>query len=248
MCSSATLELIREVVDDKINKDEAFTAFDISCDVKQLAQQRDLPSERHQDMKDEIHNSISQFVSQGLYCRQLCDVGAPTKAFVYYPANGYDPANYTPRPRNDGKKVKASAQLTTPTVTAPAATVTAPAPATTAATVPWWLADTDDEDDDGDEKAVDRTPDARGTLCIPNHITRAAGLKAKDLAYASKAPAQLVLSKTVAPGLTKLTSYTVDLYENIRITQSTLQACGLAGPKYDFVREGDKIYVTDSQD
>lgn len=242
MCSSATLDLIREVVDDKINKEEAFTAFDISCDVKELAKQRDLPTERHQDMKDEIHNSISQFVSQDLYCRTLCDVGAPTKAFVYYPANGYDPANYTPRPRNDGKQASVKQQA------AVAVTSTTPpvAPVAQNQSSGWWNAPSDD--DDGDEKATDRTPDARGTVCIPNHITRAAGLKAKDLAYASKAPAQLVLSKTVAPGLTKLTSYTVDLYENIRITQSTLQACGLAGPKYDFVREGDKIYVTDSQD
>lgn len=241
MCSSATLDLIREVVDGKINKEEAFTAFDISCDVKELAKQRDLPTERHQDMKDEIHNSISQFVSQDLYCRALCDVGAPSKAFVYYPSNGYDPANYTPRPRNDGKQASVKQQFQAAVATAVASTIPTPVDVLAAQNAP-------SDDDDGDETATDRTPDARGTVCIPNHITRAAGLKAKDLAYASKAPAQLVLSKTVAPGLTKLTSYTVDLYENIRVTQSTLQACGLSGPKYNFVREGDKIYVTDSQD
>lgn len=231
MCSTATSDLIREVLTEKVNRDEAFTAFDISCDVKELAKQRNLPSERHRDMRGEIHNQVEQYVQQGVYDRVLRDVGAPSQAFVYYPTNGYDPSSYTPRQRSDGKPA--------PSVISYAPTAVAVAPAATAVA--------DDDEDDGDGLVRGRTGDARGTVAVPSHIMRAAGFKFKDVAYVSATtqngdPA-LVLAKQLVAGHSKLTCYTVDHGDNVRITEATLKTAGLDAGSYDFEREGDKVYV-----
>jgi bifunctional DNA-binding transcriptional regulator/antitoxin component of YhaV-PrlF toxin-antitoxin module len=89
-----------------------------------------------------------------VYRRELIDVGAPTKAFVYYP-DGADPANYTPLSRG-GKSVSVIPQ------------VALPAPAVD-----------DDDDAEGDGRRVD----ARGSLTVPSHLIIARGLNSGDRVF-----------------------------------------------------------------
>ena len=106
MCMQSSIDLIEEIVDYKTDADESFTAFDVSLEVKKLAKSRNLPEERHRDIKGAIHQAMDKYVSGGLYEQTLHDVGAPTKAFLYHPPN-FDPNNYTPctrsNPSNDNK-------------------------------------------------------------------------------------------------------------------------------------------------
>lgn len=236
MCNQASLDLIDEVVDQKVNQNEMFTAFDVSLAVKELAQQRGVTPERHRHMKGAIHQAMDQYTSSGLYARQLHDVGAPTQAFLYLPA-GADPNNYVPQQRKDAPQ-----PATTP---APAPTATsAPAPATTTPPVGLSAIDTDDGDQ---TDTVGRKPDQRGTLTVPNYLLRAAGFQPKDVAYVTSRDdgGEQVLVLTKRATTSPITTYTVDYATNVRVTNTVLGSAGIGGTNvtYDFDGAGDEVVV-----
>lgn len=239
MCNSQSADLIREVVTQKVNANVMFTAWDITLDVQNLARQKNIPTERHRDLKGTIHQEVDQYVGQGVYQRTLRDVGAPVQAFVYHP-NGTNASSYVPHQRHDSPK--ASIVVTaTPIV----------------ATVPSISAVDDDDDDNKDN--IGRKTDARGTVSIPNYLVCQAGFNTGDVAYVVMQQSTqkstgfpctvLAVSKQAKAGSPVLTKYTVDNYNNIRITHAqlfagalTLQAPGV--DTYDFEISGDTIIVS----
>jgi len=226
MCDSSTQSAIDSIVANKISGNQMFTAFDVSLEVQKELKSNgsfDPDLHRHRYIKNDVHAAIDR-LSSGVYSRQLRDVGAPTDAFVYYP-NGTDPANYVPMTRNDA-----------PAAAADPYTISIPATAT-APTVPTST----DGSSDG------RTPDARGTVCVPNYLLRNAGFNPGDKAYICLGKDDLgndaiVVTKQILPS-GAATCYTVDSYCNVRITKSVLDMCGFSSQKYAFDGNSSQVFV-----
>lgn len=242
MCSPQHCDLIQEVADEFVGDDKAFTAFEVSLEVQKRADAQGLPRERHRNMRGEIHKTLQQFVDSGVYEQSLVDVGAPSRAFLYYPPN-YDPSSYVPLDRQD-KQSQQAAQTVTSSVasTPPRADYVSGSGLSSVSNV-------SDDDDEGDEQdTTGKKGDARGTVAVSAQVLRAAGFQKDDIAYACpnvrNGENVLVLAKQVPAGLSKQTSYTVDHGNNIRVTAYTLEKAGLDGSKgYDFERDGDQVIV-----
>jgi hypothetical protein len=241
MCEPSTLDLIREVVTEATDKDQMFTAFDISLQVKELAEERGELVERHRHMKGAIHQEIAQYLDSDLYERQLMDVGAPTKAFVYFP-EGQDPSGYRPKKRRDSQAAPVASPLPSvapsPVGGAPS-TQAAPQAAPVASSAP-----SDDDDDEGDEKDTNRSPDARGTVAVPSYLLRAAGMVAGDTVHVGKSDHngdECLIVSSDDDG-SALVSYTVDKYNNVRITKPRLDSIGSDGT-YDFLLQSDRVII-----
>jgi len=224
MCSTDTANLIEDVVQQKVDNDEMFTAFDISLDVKEKAKAEGLPVERHRHMRRQIHNAVAPFVNNCLYESTTWNVGAATPAILYYPSGG-DPNQYVPRSRNDknltpGKVVRDGLF--------------------------------DDNDADDADSGVDlkgKVGDARGTLGVPNKYIRNAGFQHGQKIYVRSGNLNgeqaLILS---TDDTSALTSYTVDHNDNIRVTRHILNKGGIAcGSGYKFDCWGNEVFILSTQ-
>lgn len=239
MCDLSTQSVIDSIVDSKVQGGELFTAFDVSLEV-----QRDLKASgsfhsdnhRHRNIKNDVHKSIDRYLNTAQYERQLRDVGASTDAFVYYP-QGCDPSSYVPLTRNDSP-------VSTPVVNSPyVINIPASVPQTVVAPVV-----TSSNDGGTDDAGDGRKPDARGTVCVPNYLLRNAGFSSGDTAsvYSGKDDLGndcLVISKQVPAGVNPLTSYTVDSYCNVRITNSVFVNTGNVSTSYDFDGNSTSVFV-----
>lgn len=78
MCSSQTANLIVEVLSEKMNNNEIFTAFDVTKEVRSRTSETVL----HRD----VRRILSNYLSIG-YNKELCvlNVSGNPQAFVYYP-------------------------------------------------------------------------------------------------------------------------------------------------------------------
>lgn len=227
MCDQTTQNLIAEVVEQFTDEDRLFTALDISKEVQERLKadgQFDFQSHRHKAIKNDIHRQLRTYVDNGLYHQELQDVGAPTKAFVYYPDGG-DPNSYVSIARKDSQVTPSSATVDS--------TVGTPV-----------VNQSTSDDDEGDEKDSGRTPDARGTLCVPAILLRASGFAFRDVAYLSRNgnDSVLILSKQVPAGATSLSHYTVDHSNNVRVTKANLDHID-QGNGFDFECVNDRILI-----
>ena len=91
----SVLDKIDDVVEEWIAADKMFSAFEVSLEVRKRGIQ-----ERHRNMKESVHASISEH-GDGKYTRTLMDVGAPVHAWVYHALTA-NPYTYQGLPRNDG--------------------------------------------------------------------------------------------------------------------------------------------------
>jgi hypothetical protein len=239
MCEPATQDTIREVVTEYVDGDRMFTVFDISLEVKNRARAKNDQVERHRHMKNTIHMEIDQYLQNGLYERQLLDVGAPSKAFVYYP-EGKDPSTYEPKKRHDAPQAAAP----TPGTVSPAPPVASPLPQS--ASTGTSTLDDDEDEDEGDEKDSGHKADARGTLAVPCYLVRAAKFDPQEKAYIyaeDRNGDKVVVVSKQKPGVSPVTNYTVDKYHNVRITKGQLVAGGVGVGTYDFELDGGDILV-----
>lgn len=222
---------IENVVTEKVNSGEMFTAYDVSKEVQQLLKDNGHPFERHNQLKDRVHEEMQTYLQDDKYRRNLQDVGAPSQAFVYYPVGG-DPAMYL------------STAPSKPTPSSPTSTST---PTTKK-----------QADDVGDTKDHGRKTDSRGTLTVPVQIVAAAGFNNLETAYATptthNGKLALALSKSpirddYASLIDHVTTYTVDSHGNIRITGFTLTRAGIGvpGAEYSFDAKNGVAYVTLSE-
>jgi hypothetical protein len=213
MCDSATLSLIDQEVDRKVQSGVQFTAFDVTLAVQETlkAQNKfDQNAHRHRHLKNDVHRAIDGVVTSGQYNRSLQDVGAPSQAYVYYPV-GTDPSTYTPIKRKD-----------TPVVSADPYAINVPAPSSSVAVAPAATA----VDDDGDGSDVGRKVDARGSLLVPAFLLRQLGFVEGDQAYVSHhhvigGDDFLAVSAQKSPG-NDVATYTVDYHGCVRLTQAVL--------------------------
>jgi len=241
MCSTAVSGLIFDIVTERVNGGEMFTAYDITLAVQDRLKKDnafDPTQHRHRHLRNDVHREISTYLTSNVYNRTLQDVGAPTPAFVYHPP-GSDPSTYTPRLQHDTPQPATPSQVAYTPPTSPVASQ-------------FNSLSTDDEGDAQD--TTGRTPDARGTLTVPVPVLAAAGINPLETVYAS--PTQynskdaVALSKQPFVGATgpvdPATTYTVDSHGNVRITQHTLQKCNIngGGKTYDFRADGSVVYIT----
>jgi len=220
MCSQDTEALVVEVVTQKVDGDEMFTAFDVSKVVQARQEEDGVPIERHRNMKNVVHREMEQYVDSGIFEKTLHDVGAPTSAFLYHPV-GTDPEDYVAQHRDVAAPPQPAVQYQVPMPQPP-------------------------QNVSGQNGS---RGDARGTLAVPCDTIRAAGFDRGDLIYVfpqvRNGNNALILSKT-NPGNYRAT-YTVDEYDNVRITHSTLSLISDNDPgidTYDFEAEGHEVVVS----
>lgn len=232
MCDSATLSLIDEEVDRKVQSGLMFTAFDVTLAVQEALKKQgsfDPNNHRHRHLKNDVHRAIDAAVTAGQYSRNLQDVGAPSAAYVYYPVGG-DPSQYVPLSRNDGQ----SADPYAIPVSAPKAAAVAVA-----------------ADDDGDGSDVGRGVDARGSLTVPAFMLRQIGFKSGETAYVVEQDdngKQVLAVQRSTPASGQLATYTVDHNVNVRLTQATLAHAYPNVRAFDFELVNSCVVVREHSD
>ncbi len=225
MCDSATMTVIESVLTDKIGKQEMFTAHDIT----RACRQQVGPKQRidHNDVKTEVHGMFVRNELNG-YTRSLANlpnVSGP-QPFVYHPF-GADTSTY------GGQAIQAIATTPNSTIVVPSSIGPA----------------TNDDGDDGVNITGDGSykVDSRQTLCVPKRLLEAVGLKTGDEAYVSadKLAGSVVVTKATPDQsvLSPLSTYTVDKYGNVRVTQYTLMNGGVGGKLYDITGDSDKVSI-----
>lgn len=223
---------IEQVVQDKVQKGELFTAFDVTKAVRQqVGRGTNVP---HHEVKSEVHNLFANGQMGSDYTRTLGCLplaGGVPQPWIYH-RNTDNAANY-------GSGIPQLAPVAAPT----AASTVIPVPAVT----------NDGTDPDSTDDGVNKTPDgvyrtdARDTLCVPKSLLTAVGLNPGDEAYVSSDPLAgcVVVSKSQPDTtvLTQLSTYTVDKYGNVRITQFALQNGGVGGKEFDIEGDSKQVYV-----
>ena len=87
MCNQANADIMVDVVADLINDEKSFTAFDSTQEGMRRG-----TSERHSDLKGQVHGGMRNEVNAGTYERTL--ISTPTgDAWLYHPT-GTDPSTY----------------------------------------------------------------------------------------------------------------------------------------------------------
>ncbi|HCX24427.1 MAG TPA: hypothetical protein DHN29_21085 [Cytophagales bacterium] len=230
MCTATSQNLIETIVEEWIDEEKMFTAFEVSIEVKKRARSFGQPVERHRDMKNDIHRELSQYTSSGEYERKPVDVAPGVEAFVYHHADD-DPDNYqntvvVGTPKAQTVQPSQSAVVAAPVIPALSKPVTG-------------------------NKAGKGT-DARGSLTVPATELRKINAKPGDtvevyFAGASFTGYRIHLSKKALNTQSGKTSYTVNKSNNFRITARTLKKANLTGPTYKF-KGGSvgEIIVTDA--
>lgn len=234
MCNCQVQQLIAAIVDQKVTNGEMFTAYDISKSVQAQEQSLGIPFTRHLEIKRDVHDTIDPHLldNGGTYARTLIPIGTP-QPWLYHP-QGADPMTYIPfgqtKPigQHPQSADPAASYIPHQTKLLPSG-VMQPAPS-----------------DDGDDEFTDRSPDARGTLCVPSQLLHEAGMlpgnKVVVVAETQGDKAVLVVRKQTGSD-TGLTEYTVDSYGNVRMTAFTLIQGKLPGPMYSFEGKDAEVYV-----
>jgi hypothetical protein len=94
MCDSATIQIIEEVIEEKVRAGEMFTALDISLEVKKRG-----GTDRHRHMKRIVHDYHDRGLMGAGYTRTLIRIpDAKSQAYLYYRKSD-DPSAYKVRPR-----------------------------------------------------------------------------------------------------------------------------------------------------
>lgn len=94
MCDTATIQMIEEVVEEKVKAGEMFTAYDISLEVKKRG-----GYDRHRHMKKFVHDYHDRGLMGTDYERVLISIpGVKRQAYLYHPKSA-DPSTYKALPR-----------------------------------------------------------------------------------------------------------------------------------------------------
>jgi hypothetical protein len=212
---------IVDVVSDFVNSGSMFTAWDVTVAVRKRSKDR----VQHFEVKKEVHRMFDQGDMTG-YNRVLANLpGVNPQPWLYYPPSA-DPTTYTGKP------------------TAPAIAVALPAPTSS-------MSQLDDGADIGGDGSVIYKFDTTDRLCVPNKLIREMGLKTGDeVEVVSAAPHVNEVSvfqkgtpAISANGFSQVATYTVDSYDNVRITRSALNKIGLNGVAFEIERNGNEIKV-----
>ncbi len=217
----STLQVTEQVILEKAQKAELFTAYDVTREVRRrVGRGTNVP---HNDVKQEVHNFFANGQMGTDYTRTLANLNLPSgtdQPWIYHP-NTADPTNYS----------NVTVVQTHNGVNAVTAVVK------------------NDGGDDGVNLTSDGTykVDARDTLCLPKALLQDAGLIPGDTANVAADALQGVVAVMKAvpdPSVyTALSTYTVDKYGNVRVTQHTLQRAGCGGKEYEIDGDANKVVV-----
>ena len=211
MCSPATQDLIKRVVNGRIKRKEPFSAWEVTLEVRK--EFGITPSqERHDDMKKVVHELFENSEMTG-YKRSLHNYGGPIPAYRYEPDGTANvqtqPAIGTTdaqtQPISGGYQPSSNAVVSTHTPS----TVT---------------------------KSIDATAD---TIYVPGPQVRRLGLDIGDLAYVHADNGLIRVSDT--PFVGSNNEIHVDLRGNLRVHTSYLTAAGINSRnlKIEFQDAGD---------
>lgn len=220
--------LISSVIDSKVLNEELFTAFDVSLEVKSKCAAANLKPLRHGEMKSAIHEYLMyQYVSAGLYNRKIHDVGAPEKAFLYYPLNA-DPNMYVSMDRSKFDQPQTVTQPTVPGDGLPWNTPGFAAPNNPGVSTTRKIQTAKDIAEFG------MKPDQRKAIRVPVLMAKQIGLQVGDRAYVGKEMVDgvpsLVITKEARPCMV---SYSVHPGNSFAISYGTLYDSGLVADAYD---------------
>ena len=212
---------IEEVIDQKMNNNEMFTAYDVSLDI----QKNHGIKERHNNMKHYIHDVMNEHLDNYMpYKKSVVTINGKGSAFLYCHMNS-DPNTYTP-------VVVAVPQPTGAIASAPAQTSTAVVSSNHA------------------KKTSTVKTNSRDRLIIPKSSLESIGLVPKGIAVVYADPnldAIIISSKKVTPdsSWTLLNKYIVDKSGNIMISENVMKKADItSGDSYYVDSNGDCITLT----
>lgn len=219
MCSY--LHEIEDSVSEFVNANTMFTAWDVTMAVRKRSQDR----VQHYEVKREVHKMFDQG-SMFSYNRTLANLpNVSPQPWIYHPL-GSDVSQYNGHPTVSGSSAPA-----------------APSPVQSISSV-------DDGNDDGSDTAADGSIvykfDSTDRLCVPNKFVRQIGLKKGDVVamLCSNHPSNEV--EVFKFDLNKhgtCNTYTVDSYDNVRISRAALQQLGINGVAFEMEAATDKVVV-----
>jgi len=192
---------IIEIVDDWVDNNKMFTAFDVTLKAQELGDTR-----LHRNLRDDIHDAVAPYVDQGLYERTRVDTGLKVKPWLYHPV-GADVTKY------ESKAKKQTTPNPTPAQQVPVPKVTLSNRSKGALAIP-----------------SGRTPDKHGAVCVPKYLISQTRMKPGDVAilldYNHSGQDYYTLEKynnqTTNSVRKCKRKYKVDKYGNIRIAVTQL--------------------------
>ena len=247
--------VIEAVVDEKVQKNELFTAHDITLEVRSRGHRVG-----HGEVRDAVHDYYNRGKLGVAYTRSNITVPGGGSPFLYH-RSADDTSTY--------QNVRGG-------------TVNTPSSAPTTIAIPSFSQTTtdDDEDDDDDDGSANnvtipqnllssissvpsitpkpattnharnsagatkaRKVDGRGTLSIPSPIIRQLGFQPRQKVYAVAATNGVDIVATKPPASAVFSTFTVDDHDQVRLTQSLLERAGISGTEYDVEQATDKVVV-----
>jgi hypothetical protein len=221
MC--AYVNEIAKMVDEFVNDEKLFTAFDVTMALRKRSKSRI----QHYEVKGEVHKMFS---NGGMfsYNRTLANLpNVNPQPWVYHPVSA-DVSLYNGKPLDT--KVSVSPPAPTPALAAPVSSMTA--------------VDDDDGTDIGGDGSVVYKFDTTDRLCVPNKLVRQLGLKDSDPVTVSLLTTnEVVLTPGLPAGATHIADYHVDRYDNVRIGRATFTKAGISAVAFEIDGDNSKITV-----
>ncbi len=214
------LNEIEDAVNEFVNADTMFTAWDVTMAVRKRSKQR----VQHFEVKKEVHRMFDNG-NMFSYNRTLANLpNVNPQPWIYHPLSA-DPSTYSGQPVS----APVAAIATVPPVAA--------LPAASISTI-----------DDGVDVAADGSViykfDTTDRLCIPNKLVRQLGLKDSDPVVVFQSdPSELVLAPSLPAGATPVADYHVDRYDNVRIGRATFTKVGIQGVAFEIEGDSNQIKV-----
>ena len=206
MCTAQSLNIIWKVVDQKLQRRDMFTAYEVSEEAR-----RNGMAERYGIVKKQVHRMIQNSIASSVginYERTLIDIDDEKgQAILYYPSE-CDPAVYIPMTG----EVPASIDATAPAGAAIPAGVTMPAGTAIPTGSP----------------APATTCDKYGRYCIRANVVRDAGFSVGDTVRVEVGTNRIVVSNGISG-----VPYKVDKDSNVRIAPRRIREAfgGLRHPR-----------------
>ena len=224
MCSPQNQVIVDNVINDFVQNNKPFTAFDVT----QEARKQDA-TEFHGQMKASVHGRWADLQNHNYQRQTVSLAGSPVDPWLYFP-QGYDPVDYV-NAINAGNTVPAG--------------VASPAH-------PSGIAQPDDDDDDDDATADYTTGSltSEDRLAIPTSMLRDIGVDAYDTVHVIAIPndKKIEIRVDIGPNGIDPSNY-VSEYETgrrmkVRISKRIMDKANVSGTVFKIEKVGDSILVT----
>jgi len=227
MCDVISADLITKVLNEFVDEEKSFTAFDVSWEVKNRG-----GKERHTDMRVEIHNQMALHL-QNNYQQSTISIKDPIKGTVNAQLFHHfmsDPNEYEAKDRSKLMK-KSSDPVQTP------------------------LDDGDGTSNNGTSKQLNGNPktisitkkrDAFGRLLIPTLFLRELGVKPSGIVnvFVDWVGGTIVVSKDAPTSGNYHKTRCVERDGDIRVSATLFVKAGIVGDEYDITSTNRGVEIT----